>query len=221
MELNEFHDFPPMYTIQPAEITREKQLRLWSELILKYYSSKGESVMIPGSFEHFTNPKIDRSLSEDGRLLVCDFMVNHGNAEWIDIKQKSRLRLIFKSVEVLASEIFKYADEIGLKNHISDRTNWRKMLQNNLVDDDLYEVREKLIPYIDSELIQYVKKTETISQIKFPVIKYPKKVKSVGLDKHPYIEEKLVGIKGQYLLFDNDTVFNMRKHTGYLIELSY
>ena len=115
MELNEFHDFPPMYTIQPAEITREKQLRLWSELILKYYSSKGESVMIPGSFEHFTNPKIDRSLSEDGRLLVCDFMVNHGNAEWIDIKQKSRLRLIFKSVEVLASEIFKYADEIGLK----------------------------------------------------------------------------------------------------------
>ena len=118
MELNEFHDFPPMYTIQPAEITREKQLRLWSELILKYYSSKGESVMIPGSFEHFTNPKIDRSLSEDGRLLVCDFMVNHGNAEWIDIKQKSRLRLIFKSVEVLASEIFKYADEIGLKNQV-------------------------------------------------------------------------------------------------------
>ena len=56
---------------------------------------------------------------------------------------------------------------------------------------------------------------------KFPVIKYPEKVKSVGLDKHPYIEEKLVGIKGQYLLFDNDTVFNMRKHTGYLIELSY
>lgn len=111
--------------------------------------------------------------------------------------------------------------EIGLKSHISDRTNWRKMLQNNLVDDDLYEVREKLIPFIDSELIQYVKKTESISQIKFPVLKYPEKVKSVGLDKYPFIEEKLVGIKGQYLLFDNDTVFNMRKHTGYLIELSY
>ena len=111
--------------------------------------------------------------------------------------------------------------EIALKNHISDRTNWRKMLQNNLVDDDLYEVREKLIPFIDAELSQYVKKSETISQINFPVIKYPEKVKSVGLDKNPLIEEKLVGIKGQYLLFDNDTVFNMRKHTGYLIELSY
>jgi len=111
--------------------------------------------------------------------------------------------------------------EIALKNHILDRTNWRKMLQNNLVDNDLYEVRENLIPIIDDELSQYVKKSETISQINFPVIKYPEKVKSVGLDKNPLIEEKLVGIKGQYLLFDNDTVFNMRKHTGYLIELSY
>ena len=53
------------------------------------------------------------------------------------------------------------------------------------------------------------------------MIKYPTKVKSVTLDKVPQIEEKLVGIKGQYLLFDNDTVFNVRRHAGYLIQLSF
>ena len=111
--------------------------------------------------------------------------------------------------------------EISLKNHMSDRTNWRKMLQNDLVDDNLYDIRNELISLIDSELTQYVKKSETISEISFPVVKYPEKVKSIGLDKSPLIEEKLVGIKVQYLLFDNDTVFNVRKHTGYLVEISF
>jgi len=46
-------------------------------------------------------------------------------------------------------------------------------------------------------------------------------VKSTNLDKVSYIEEKLVGIKGQYLIFDNDTVFNVRRHSGYLIEFTY
>jgi hypothetical protein len=41
------------------------------------------------------------------------------------------------------------------------------------------------------------------------------------LDKVSEIEEKLVGIKGQYLLFENDLVFNVRRHSGYLIELTY
>ena len=111
--------------------------------------------------------------------------------------------------------------EIKLKNYISDRTNWRKMLQNNLVEDDLYELRNELISFVDDELIQYMKKSEQVTHLKFPVMRYPEKVKSLGLDKCPLIEEKLVGIKGQYLLFDNDTVFNIRKHTGYLVELSF
>ena len=42
----------------------------------------------------------------------------------------------------------------------------------------------------------------------------------VGLSL-PQIEEKLVGIKGQYLLFDNNTVFNVRRHSGYFVQFSY
>ena len=38
--------------------------------------------------------------------------------------------------------------EIALKNYISDKTNWRKMLTNDLVADKLEDVREELIKKI-------------------------------------------------------------------------
>jgi len=95
------------------------------------------------------------------------------------------------------------------------------MLQNNLSERSLLDVKTELTNYLDDDLKQYITHDSEISNLNFPVIKYPTKVKSVTLDKVPQIEEKLVGIKGQYLLFDNDTVFNVRRHAGYLIQLSF
>ena len=95
------------------------------------------------------------------------------------------------------------------------------MLQNNLSERSLLDVKTELTNYLDDDLKQYITHDREISKVNFPVIKYPTKVKSVTLDKVPQIEEKLVGIKGQYLLFDNDTVFNVRRHAGYLIQLSF
>ena len=111
--------------------------------------------------------------------------------------------------------------EVALKKHISDKTNWRKMLQNNLSERSLIDVKNELTNYLDDDLKPYVTLDSDIYKVNFPVIKYPSKVKSVTLDKVPQIEEKLIGIKGQYLLFDNDTVFNVRRHAGYLIQLSF
>ena len=51
----------------------------------------------------------------------------------------------------------------------------------------------------------------------YPVEAYPEKVKSVGFDKLSEIKGRLQGIKGQYLLLDENRVLNMRKHTGYHI----
>jgi hypothetical protein len=44
-------------------------------------------------------------------------------------------------------------------------------------------------------------------------------VKSLGFDKTPDIGGILKGIKGQYLIFENNTVLNIRKHNGYFIQL--
>ena len=48
---------------------------------------------------------------------------------------------------------------------------------------------------------------------------YPEKVKSLGFDKTPRIEGRLTGIKGQYLIFENGEVLNIRKHTGYVVTI--
>ena len=111
--------------------------------------------------------------------------------------------------------------EITLKNHISDKTNWRKMLQNELSNESLIDVRDQLVNYLDKEDRSFYKDDNSIQHINFPVIRYPEKVKSITLDKVNQFEEKLVGIKGQYLIFDNDKVFNVRRHAGYLIKMSY
>ena len=51
--------------------------------------------------------------------------------------------------------------------------------------------------------------------IKLSGSEYPEKVKSLSFDKLEVIEGQLLGIKGQYLLLDDNRVLNIRKHNGY------
>lgn len=110
--------------------------------------------------------------------------------------------------------------EVALKNHIADKTNWRNMLKNVFTNEDgLLETKKRMIQYIPEELQEFISSNDQITEINFPVIAYPEKVKSLKLDKEGLIEKKLLGIKGQYLLFENDFVINIRSHSGYKISL--
>lgn len=53
----------------------------------------------------------------------------------------------------------------------------------------------------------------------YPVEQHPEKVVSFNLDKNPVVEGQLMGIKGQYLIFDSG-VINMRKYGGYELVVS-
>ena len=53
----------------------------------------------------------------------------------------------------------------------------------------------------------------------YPVLKYPTKINSLSLDKTPNFKGVLVGIKGQYLIFEDGTVFNIRSFEGYVVSL--
>ena len=68
-----------------------------------------------------------------------------------------------------------------------------------------------LVSVLENEKIQY---------INYPSISFPEKIKSLNLLKVNHIEGILIAIKGQYLLFDNNTVINIRKHTGFKIQLT-
>lgn len=110
--------------------------------------------------------------------------------------------------------------EVALKAHVSDVTNWRKMLTNNREDVDLVTWRDRLKKYIPEEAQAYFLENNKETSLEFPVEKYPTKVKSLNLGKTPNYKGKLTGIKGQYLLFEDNTVLNVRNHEGSVVTLS-
>ena len=110
--------------------------------------------------------------------------------------------------------------EVVLKQHISDRTQWQRMLKNQLIKGiDLKEKKKEMIAHLAPELQNYESEDNEITEITYPATEYPEKVKSLSFDKLEEITGRLWGIKGQYLIFDDGTVLNIRKHTGYLVEL--
>ena len=110
--------------------------------------------------------------------------------------------------------------EVALKNHFADKTNWQKMLKNEVPNMDLISERNKVFDWLPNEVKDYFPKEEKIIQLDFPVLQYPKKVTSLNLDKTPNFSGKLAGIKGQYLIFEDGTVFNVRTYEGYVVKMS-
>ncbi|AOW18354.1 hypothetical protein LPB03_13230 [Polaribacter vadi] len=109
--------------------------------------------------------------------------------------------------------------EVALKEHVGDKTNWRKMLKNDIEDENLVEWREKLKQYIPDEAKEYFIENNSETNLNFPVHKYPVKPKSLNLIKTQKFTGKLVGIKGQYLIFEDETVFNVRSNEGLVVSI--
>lgn len=111
--------------------------------------------------------------------------------------------------------------EVAMKSFLTDRTNWQRMLKNEVADVDLAARKQELAEEIAPEFREFVTDDSEPSEIDYPVEAYPSKVKSLSFDKLPEIEGRLAGIKGQYLIFDDGRVLNIRKHNGYFINLEY
>ena len=110
--------------------------------------------------------------------------------------------------------------ELSLKTHISDRTQWQRMLKNDLIENvDLLEKKREMVSLLSNELQAYESNENNIIEINYPVNEYPTKVKSLGFDKNDEISGRLWGIKGQYLMFDDGSVLNIRKHNGYNVTI--
>lgn len=112
--------------------------------------------------------------------------------------------------------------EVSLKDFIADKTNWRKMLQDQQVNKtDMLAKRDELIKHFPEALKTYALKEEPIQYLQYPVTTYPEKISSIKFDKVPVVNKILKGIKGQYLIFDDNTVMNLRSQSGYEIEIEY
>ncbi|MGB1210699.1 MAG: DUF2797 domain-containing protein, partial [Lacinutrix venerupis] len=109
--------------------------------------------------------------------------------------------------------------EVALKDFVADKTNWRTMLKNEVKDENLVEWREKLKQYIPAEAMEYYIKNNSETQMDFPVLQYPTKPKSLNIEKIGTYEGVLKGIKGQYLIFEDDTVCNIRGNEGKVVTI--
>lgn len=110
--------------------------------------------------------------------------------------------------------------EVFLKQHYSDKTNWRHMLKNVKAEGmDLINEKSNALSLLPEELHHYQYNDNTIWEFNYPVNEFPTSPKTVNFDKQTQVFGKLNGIKGQYLLFDQERALNIRKHSGYLVTL--
>lgn len=134
---------------------------------------------------------------------------------WIDQGAHEAMVLIEVPNRYLAG-----VGEVALKEFFSDKTNWRKMLQNESEPIIWEEAFNKALDYLPKDLKPYMKmEKKQVERLHFPVHSYPTKVISLNLTKTPIFEGKLTGIRGQYLLFEDQTVFNVRSNEGQKVKL--
>jgi hypothetical protein len=135
---------------------------------------------------------------------------------WIDQGAEQALSIVEVPNRYLAG-----ITEVALKKHFADKTNWRKMLTNDVVDYDLLDEKKKVMQLLPSEVQEFFDiNAFEVSSLHYPVLQYSKKISSLSLDKTSSFQGKLTGIKGQYLLFENGTVFNVRSNEGYKVRIS-
>jgi hypothetical protein len=136
---------------------------------------------------------------------------------WIDQGATKAIILAKTPNRFLAGSI-----EVALKKHYHDKTNWRKMLSSeNYSEFDLRKEKNVAFQFLHADFQKFRYEDDSITELYFPVSEFPPKIKSIGFDKVTEITGILDGIKGQYLIFRSGEVLNIRKHGGYLVEISY
>lgn len=143
---------------------------------------------------------------------------------WIDQGAVQAIPMLYAQTRQIAGHL-----EVLIKQHISDKTQWQKMLKSKDLHLDMITCRDELMakftPELDqikaqfgAEAFRFAPEAE-VTSIQYPVEVYPTKVVSMSFDKTPEVEGLLLGIKGQYLIFDVG-VLNIRKFGAYEIEFA-
>lgn len=136
-------------------------------------------------------------------------------SRWIDQGAWKVIRFAEVPYRRIAGEI-----EVFIKDYVTDKTDWRKMLKDERDNEvDLLAEKNRLLDVLPEGLGQYYSEDDSIVELHYPVPHYPAKVNSLTFDKEAHVQGKLVGIRGQYLIFDGGHVLNLRRHSGYWVAL--
>ena len=160
-------------------------------------------------------------LANSSGIKVGITRLNQVPTRWIDqgaIQALPILRVATRQQSGLVEDV--------IRQQVPDKTNWRKMLKNDVEYIDLAAYRDQLLDNAWNDIVKLQKQYGLQSiqiiddgehyEFEFPVERYPEKVKTHNFDKTPVVEGMLEGIKGQYLLLDNG-VLNIRKFGAYAV----
>ena len=177
---------------------------------------------------HLPRAELGRAVLHDrSRGLPGQFSVGQGRyyprhqipTRWIDQGASQALPIL----RVATRQQSGFVEDL-LRSQVADKTNWRALLKGDAAPVDLTAVREQLFASCSSGLTELQQRfgiqaiqplsDQPVVQISYPIEAYPAKITSFNLDKNPLAEGTLLGIKGQYLMFDTG-VINIRKYTAY------
>ncbi len=128
---------------------------------------------------------------------------------------------------IQAIELFRVASrkdaglhELELAKLVGDKTDWRKMLTKEREEIDLKFLKDEILNKYPFQMMPLIESqtSNDITRIKYPG-HLAKKLTSLSFDKTPLIKDKLIGIRGQYLIFPSG-VLNIRKFQGYQLTFS-
>ncbi|MDR1877473.1 MAG: DUF2797 domain-containing protein [Flavobacteriaceae bacterium] len=173
--------------------------------------------------------KADRDLEFESQAQLQPHIVYLANTGGVKVGVTRKSQIPTRWIDQGAEYAIKLAEtenryeagliEVALKEHIADKTNFRKMLNEKAPFIDLSMKKNELLDFIPKELQYSILEDNQIIPLYYPIHSYPLMVNSVNLKKNPEFEGVLIGIKGQYLMFDNNLVFNVRNHEGFVVEL--
>ena len=132
---------------------------------------------------------------------------------WGDQGAKAAIILANTPDRLTAGEI-----EIELSKHMSDRTNWRRLITNQIDEVDLLAAKKQTIPPHPPPRNQPGADDDHIELFTYPVLEFPETAKTITLSKSPEIQGPLMGVVGQYL-FLGSLAFNVRRHSGYEVDI--
>lgn len=140
---------------------------------------------------------------------------------WIDQGASGAILLAETPYRQLAGLI-----EVAMKEHFADKTQWRSMLTaGNPNEEDvaeaLLQAKDHAFEHCPAEFEEFISDDDAVHRLIFPGGSFPEKVQSVALDKERVIEGHLAAIKGQYFIFDDGRVWNVRRHSGYRVHWSF
>lgn len=152
-------------------------------------------------------------LSQTSSIKVGVTGAHTGRRRWYDQGAIAGTVLCLAPYRGLAGEM-----EVLLKEVFADKSAYRAMILSQNPDVEAMEdAREEAFDHLGTAFEAFMQFDAPVETMHYPTLEMPAKVRAVRLDKQTVLEGRLVGLKGQYLVFDTGEVLNVRSHIGYRV----